>query len=107
MSYTVVFTPEAQEQLLELYRYIAAAASPMTAERYISAIITYCEELRTFPRRGNRRNDIREGLRVTNYRKRVVIAFDVEVDAEQVSVIGIFYGGQDYETVLQDDTDDS
>ncbi|WP_408359757.1 type II toxin-antitoxin system RelE/ParE family toxin [Paraburkholderia sediminicola] len=40
MPYTVVFTPEAQEQLLELYRYIAAAASPVTAERYISAIIT-------------------------------------------------------------------
>lgn len=34
-----------------------------------------------------------------------MIAFDV--DAEQVSVIGIFYGGQDYERVLQDDTDDS
>jgi len=33
-----------------------------------------------------------------------VTAFDV--DAEQVSVIDIFYGGQDYETVLQGDTDD-
>ncbi|CAB3804475.1 type II toxin-antitoxin system RelE/ParE family toxin [Paraburkholderia fynbosensis] len=105
MSYTVVFTPEAQEQLLELYRYIAAVGSPVIAERYISSIITYCEEMRTFPHRGNRRDDIREGLRVTNYRKRVVIAFDV--DPEQVSVIGIFYGGQDYETVLLADTDDS
>jgi toxin ParE1/3/4 len=106
MSYTSAFTPEAQEQqLLELYRYIAAAASPVIAERYTNAIITYCEELRTFPHRGYRRDDIREGLRVTNYRKRVVIAFDV--DAEQVSVIGIFYGGQDYETVLLGDTDDS
>jgi plasmid stabilization system protein ParE len=75
------------------------------AERYTSAIITYREELRTFTHRGNRRDDIREGLRVTNYRKRVVIAFDV--DAAQVSVIGIFYGGQHYETVLQGDTDDS
>jgi toxin ParE1/3/4 len=61
--------------------------------------------LRTVTRRGNRRDDIRDDLRVTNYRKRVVIAFDV--DAEQVSVIGIFYGGQDCETVLKDDTDDS
>ncbi len=43
MSYTVAFTPEAQEQLLELYRYIAAAASPVIAERYTSAIITYYE----------------------------------------------------------------
>jgi len=105
VSYTVAFTPEAQELLLELYRYIAAAASPVIAERYTSAIIPHCEELRTFPHRGNRRDDIRGSLRVTNYRKRVVIAFDV--DAEQVSVIGIFYGGQDYETVLQGDTDDS
>lgn len=77
----------------------------MIAERYTSAIITYREELRTSTHRGIRRDDIREGLRVTNYRKRVVIAFDV--DAAQVSVIGIFYGGQDYETVLQGDTDDS
>jgi plasmid stabilization system protein ParE len=40
MSYTSAFTPEAQEQqLLELYRYIAAAASPVIAERYTNAII--------------------------------------------------------------------
>jgi toxin ParE1/3/4 len=37
-------------------------------------------------------------------KKRAVIAFDV--DAEQVSIIGVFYGGQDYETILQDDSED-
>ncbi len=51
------------------------------------------------------RDDVRPGLRITNYKKRAVIAFDV--DAEQVSIIGVFYGGQDYETILQDDFDDS
>lgn len=74
------------------------------AERYTSAIVTYCEELKTFPLRGNRRDDIRPGLRVTNYRKRVVIAFDV--DAERVSIIGVFYGGQDFETGLQSELDE-
>lgn len=34
MEYAVVFTPEAQEQLAALYRYIAAAASPEIAERF-------------------------------------------------------------------------
>lgn len=47
MQYPVVFTPEAQEQLAALYRYIAAAASPEIAERYTSAIVTYCEGLQT------------------------------------------------------------
>jgi len=100
-QYTVIFTPEAQEQLAALYRTIAAATSPEIANRYTGALVTYCEGLQTFPRRCARRDDIRPGLRITNYKKRAVIAFDV--DAERVSIIGVFYGGQDYETALQSD----
>ena len=99
MNFRVVFSPEAEEQLAELYRYIASAASPDIAARYIDEIINYCESLRTFPHRGAVRDDVRPGLRVTNYKKRAVIAF--VVDAEQVAIIGIYYGGQDYETLLQ------
>lgn len=99
MPYPVVFTPEALEQLAALYHYIAVAASPDIAERYTNAIVTYCEGLETFTQRGTRRDDIRPGLRITNYKGRAVIAFDVSI--ERVSVIGVFYGGQDYETALQ------
>jgi plasmid stabilization system protein ParE len=104
MQYRVVFAPEAQEQLAALYRYIAAAASPGIAERYTSAIVTYCASLQTFPHRGSPRDDIRPGMRITNYKKRTVIAFNV--DAETVSIVGVFYGGQDYETVLQSELDE-
>ena len=48
MSPSVVFTPEAEEQLAELYRYIAAAGSPEVAARYTEAIVAYCEELAAF-----------------------------------------------------------
>jgi len=104
MPYTVVFTPEAGEQLAAIYRYIAAKASPETAERYTSAIVSYCEGMQFTPHRGTRRDEIRSGLRITNYKKRSVIAF--AVDAEQLSIIGVFYGGQDYETALESDLDD-
>jgi len=107
MSYRVVFSTEAEEQLAALYGYIAAAASPDIAARYTEAteaIVSYCESLRTFPHRGTMRDDVRPGLRITHYKKRAVIAFDV--DAEQVSIIGVFYGGQDYATILQDDSED-
>lgn len=103
MNYRVVFSPEAEEQLVALYGYIAAASLEIAA-RYTEAIISYCESLRTFPHRGNLRDDVRPGLRITNYKKRVMLAFDVE--GEQVSIIGVFYGGQDYETILQDDSED-
>lgn len=100
MNYRVVFTPEALEQLAELYRYIAKEASPDVAARYTEAVVSYCESLCTFPFRGTRRDDVRPGLRITNYKKRTIIAFDVE--AEVVSIIGVFYGGRDFEKILRD-----
>ena len=96
--YELVFTPEAQQQIAALYAYIALAASPVVAERYTGAIVDYCETLRTSPLRGTKRNDIRPGLRITNYKGRAVIAFTVEHD--RVSIIGVYYGGQDYASDL-------
>ena len=104
MKLRVIFSPEAEEQLADLYQYIASAASPGIAARYVSTIIAYCETLETFPLRGAQRDDIRPGLRITNYKGRTVIAF--AVDASQVSILGVFYGGQDYVTALQDDIED-
>ncbi len=104
MSYRVVFSLQAQEQLAALYRYIAEAASPDIAAQYTEAIVRYCESLQFFPHRGTQRDDVRPGLRITNYRKRVVIAFVVQ--EQQVAILGVFYGGQDYETVLQDADDE-
>lgn len=101
MPYNVVFTPEAESQLVELFHYIAAAASAEIAARYTDSIVTYCESLRTFPERGAKRDDIRPGLRTVAYKRRVMIAF--AVDAAEVNIIGIFYGGQDYKTALQED----
>ena len=100
----VIFTPEAQEQLVLLYQYISNVASPKIANNYVNAIADYCESLKNFPERGNKRDDIRPGLRTTHYKKRALIAFAVELN--RVSVIGIFYGGQDYETNLKSNFED-
>jgi toxin ParE1/3/4 len=46
MSYTIVLTPEAEAQLIELNGYIAAEASPEIAARFADGIVTYCESLK-------------------------------------------------------------
>ena len=81
-----------------MYAYFASEASAEIAARFTDGIVTYCESLSTFPARGNRRDDIRPSLRVTNYQKRVAISF--HVDKDRVNIIGVFYGGQDYEAAL-------
>jgi len=98
VPYQVIFTPEALEQLASLYHYIALAASPNTAAIYTDAIVTYCEGLRISPLRGASRDDIRPGLRIKNYIGRTVVAFAAK--DKTVSIIGVFYGGQDFETAL-------
>lgn len=102
MSLSVVFTPEAEDQLLELRRYIAAAGSAEVAVRYVESIVAFCEELGAFPRRGRARDDIRPGLRTLGFKRRIVIAFAV-LD-HTVVIVGIFYGGRDYRAVLGADT---
>lgn len=62
MSYRVIFTPEAEEQLAALYGYIAVAASPDMAARYTEAIVSCCESLCTFPHRGTMRDDVQVKL---------------------------------------------
>jgi len=101
MSYRIVFTPEARDQLDRLHAYIAAVADVDTAARFTDGIIDHIATLHEFPKRGTARDDLRSGLRTLAWRRRVTIAFMVEeVD---VVVVGIFYGGRDFETLLKED----
>jgi plasmid stabilization system protein ParE len=81
MTYAVALSSRAQGQLLGLYAYIANAASPVVAIRYTDGITAFCKSLSTFLERGTRRDDIRPSVRITNYRKRMVIAFTVDTAA--------------------------
>lgn len=100
-SYRVVFSPEAEAQLVALYRWIAERATPRIAADFTGAIVDYCEKLEDFPKRGTCRDDLRPGLRTIGFRHRVTIAFTVE--SRVVTIIGVFYGGQDFEAALQID----
>ena len=66
-------------------------------------MVATCEGLALFPLRGVPREDIRPGLRVTHHNGRTLIAYAVDESTRTVSVLGIFYGGQDYEAALSVD----
>lgn len=106
MTYRVVYAPEAEAQLEDLYLYIAEQGSAVAALSYVNAVIDTCEALSLFPHRAVPRDDVRPGLRVTHHKGRAVIAFTVEERAERVVVLGVFYGGQDYAAAFAFETDD-
>jgi toxin ParE1/3/4 len=77
----------------------------VVAERYTGAVVATCEGLALFPLRGVPRDDIRPGLRVTHHKGRTVIAYAVDADTRTVSILGVFYGGQDHEGALAEGRD--
>jgi toxin ParE1/3/4 len=70
MNYRVQFAPEARDQLEDIERFISEAGSPVTAARYVDAVVSFCLRLQTFAERGVPRDDLLPGLRVTHYRQR-------------------------------------
>lgn len=99
MDSEVVFAPEARDDILELYEYIAAQAGPGRALSYTERIVGYCRGLSMFPERGTRRDDLRPGLRVIGFERRVTIAFHVAAD--KVTIDRVLYAGRDLRTALR------
>lgn len=95
MTHKVFFTPEARNDLLDLYDYIADQSSTTRAMRYIERIEKTCKSLKTLPARGTPREDLRSGLRFMGFERRVLIAFRVSPDS--VAILRILYGGRSVE----------
>lgn len=103
MTRVVVYSSQAQLHLDELYLWIADESGyPSRAEGFISAILDYCDGLAAFPFLGQSRDDLRPGLRTIGFRRRVIIAF--AITNEIVQILGIYFGGRDYEALLASDT---
>lgn len=93
MARTVVFTPEAQDDLFALYDYIAGRGAPNAAMAYGERLQARCLTLADFPEQGRRRDAIRPGLRLLGFERRTMIAFHITATA--VVIDRIFHGGQD------------
>lgn len=99
--FAIILSSRAILQLADLRNYISADSGAARASAFINSIVDYCEGFLTFPERGTRRDDILPGLRTIGFKRCVTIAFTIE--ARTVAILGVFYGGQDFEAVFRDE----
>lgn len=102
MTRDVVFAPEAQADLFQIYDHIAVHGGAERARNYTDRIVAHCLGLVTFPERGTRRDDLRPGLRTTTFRRPVTIAFHIA--ATSVTIDHALYGGRNLTALFDDDT---
>ena len=98
VAYKVVFSSHARQDLLDIYDYIADHSCPERALGYSERIQDFCRGLATFPARGRCRNDVRRGLRVIGFEKRVTIAF--HLDGTKVIIDRLLYGGRSFDDMF-------
>ena len=98
VPFDIIFSPEARDDLKHLYVFVAERSSEERALAYVERIEVFCGRLSTFPQRGMRRDDLRPGLRVIGFQRRVCIAF--HIDATSVVFDRILYGGQNLSTAF-------
>lgn len=70
------------------------------ARQTVQSIRSFIRGLNSSPHRGTRRDDLRLGLRTIPFGRRTVIAYEIDDDAGIVTVLRVFYGGQDYEAIV-------
>jgi len=99
VKFKVVVTPEARDDLYELYDYISEHGSPQRAMAYVERIEKACLSLQTLPNRGMLREDLRPGLRVMGFERWASIAF--RVGSDTVAILRILYGGRSAERAFR------
>ena len=97
-TYEVVLSPEAQDDLLAIYDWIAERASPAIALGYVERLEAHLRGFAHGAERGHLRNDIRPGLRITGFERRVTIAF--VVDGDRAVILRLAYGGRGWEGMV-------
>lgn len=101
--YEVIFDRAAQRDLKDIFDHIADRASSAIAESFTTKVYEHCCKLEHMPERGTRRDELRRGLRTIGFRRRATILFEVNRERLQVIILGIYYGGRNYEDDFRDE----
>ena len=91
----------ARQQLAEIEDYIVGQEAPVEAYDFVWRLTEFCYELGLFPRKHLERDDIRKDLHIVGFEGSTTIAYHVNDTTRVVSVLGIFYGGQNWEAALR------
>lgn len=93
-------TRKARQDLLEIWRYIAAD-DPSAADKTLDAIDACCQLLSTSPRMGPVRNDIRLGLRYHVCGKHLIF---YRILQEHIEIVRIVHARRDVGLWIDDES---
>lgn len=105
MGYEIDRTIAARRDLADIFDFLVRThlefgedigTAFLRATRCVSKIEASIDKLGDFPHQGTLRHDLGAGARIVT-KNRAVLYFDVNDRAQRVTVLAVFFGGQDHD----------
>lgn len=93
VSFDVVVTPHAVDDLDAIHRYVADHAGEDVADAYLDRIEARCRSIGDAPLTGSPRDDLSIGLRTVPFERRATIAYTVA--DSRVTIQRVVHAGRD------------
>ena len=93
MAFEVRLLPEAEEDVFEIYLYVAEHGSAERADAYDRRIRSSCRKLADFPNRGRPRDPLEPALRSISFERRATIYY--RVTERIVEIVRVLHRGLD------------
>jgi len=102
-KYKVLLDNEAEDDLFDIYRYVALNDSVRQADRLLAALKRACQALRTFPLRGHIPPEL-GGIGVSDFREVRYRPYRIfySVERRTVFIHCVLDGRRDLQTLLQE-----
>jgi toxin ParE1/3/4 len=100
VRYRVTFRPLADEDLVNIYSYIADK-NPLSAITLIRKVRAQCITLETMALRGPLRERLGSGMRLLVIDRKIMVAY--RISADEVEITRVFYAGQNIPDRLGED----
>jgi toxin ParE1/3/4 len=93
----ILWSPEAEEDLFEIWTYVAREASDAIADSQLRTIHKACGTIEAWPGAGRTRQELSPGIRSFAVSPHVIF---YEVAAEQIAIVRILHGRRDADVIF-------
>jgi toxin ParE1/3/4 len=101
-KYSIVWSSDADEDLLDIWGYLARAASRAVADRTARDIRRACERLSRLPFSGRPRDNILPGFRSILVHPYIVF---YRLRSKNVEIVRVLHGRRDVDAIFGEDAD--
>jgi toxin ParE1/3/4 len=93
----VVWSPEAEQDLLDIWLYTAEHASPDTADEQLHLVESVCDQIAEWPEAGRARDELLTGLRSIVAGTYVVF---YRIYSRQLQIVRVLHGRRDIDAIF-------